>query len=72
MFGERLKFLLEEKGMTQKRLAELSGCAETTISFYVHDKFNPQVNKVKKIAEVLGVNPSVLLKDNRPVFRKKR
>lgn len=33
--GERIRTLLEKKGMTQKQLAHAAGCTEAAVSHYV-------------------------------------
>lgn len=52
----RLKELLEERGMTQKRLAELSGIRESTISDIARGTRTViNVTHLAKIAEALQI-----------------
>ena len=40
-FGERLKFLREEKELTQKQLSEATGVAQSAIAFWENGKRLP-------------------------------
>lgn len=57
--GEKIKAKRLEKGLTQKRLGELSGIAEPTIRRYESGKLNPKLDTIKKIAEGLGITPTL-------------
>jgi len=59
--GEKIKAKRLEKGLTQKRLGELSGIAEPTIRRYESGKLNPKLDTIKKIAEGLGITPTDLM-----------
>lgn len=54
--GENIKRIRKEKGLTQKRLGELSGMNEVQIRQYELGKANPKIETVDKIAAALGVN----------------
>ena len=59
MYRERLEEIIKEKGISHKKLAEISGVSIDTISRIVHPK-NPQkdspgVNTLEDLCEVLGV-----------------
>ncbi len=54
--GERLQYLLKKKNIKARTLAKGIGLPETTISNILHDKFEPGVYKVKKIAEFLNAD----------------
>ena len=58
-----IKQIRLEKGLTQKRLGELSGIAEPTIRRYETGKLIPKMLTIKKIAKGLGVPPADLLCD---------
>ena len=45
--GEKIKAKRLEKGLTQKRLGELSGIAEPTIRRYESGKLNPKLDTIK-------------------------
>lgn len=55
--GEAIKKLRKEKGITQKKLSELTGIAEITIRQYEADKYSPKYQQVEKIASALDVTP---------------
>ncbi len=60
-FGQRLRRLRKNKGLTQAELAYRVGMHELSISRYELDKRQPQVEEVRKLAEALGVPQSELL-----------
>ena len=60
-FGERLKKVRKEKGITQLKLAQLSGVAQSSISACELGKSQPSVEITKKLAKVLGVSVDYLL-----------
>lgn len=53
--GENIRKIRKQKGLTQKKLAELTGLNEVTIRSYELGKFNPKLESMKKIADALGV-----------------
>lgn len=60
-FGERLQNLLDERDMSQKRLAEELNMAATTINGYIKEHRQPDYNTLIRIAEHLGVTTDYLL-----------
>jgi transcriptional regulator with XRE-family HTH domain len=55
-YGEYLKYLLDEKGMSQTELAEKSGIGKTTIGELIKGRSKePTFSKAKRIADALGV-----------------
>lgn len=60
--GENIKKLRKEKGLTQKRLSELSGVHEVQIARYENGKSKPSVEILKKICEALE-QPYILFMD---------
>lgn len=61
IFGENLRQLREENGLTQQALAEMILISHQTISKWELGKLYPQVIWVYKIADVLRVNPERLI-----------
>ncbi len=61
--GKNIKNRLEELGMNQKELAELSKIGVSTINKIVSDKGNPTAEKIKKIAITLETSTDRLLFD---------
>ncbi|NOX38739.1 MAG: helix-turn-helix transcriptional regulator [Calditrichaeota bacterium] len=54
--GERIQFLLKKNGLRARDLAKGVNLPETTISNIINNKFEPGVNKIKKIAEFFDVD----------------
>ena len=55
-FGEKLRKIRKEKGLTQKELGSLCGIAEPTIRRYESGNLHPKFETRKKIADALGVS----------------
>lgn len=53
--GEKIRVLRKNKGLTQKKLGELSGTSETTIKQYESGKRTPQLEQLVKIADTFLV-----------------
>ncbi|EGW39356.1 helix-turn-helix transcriptional regulator [Desulfosporosinus sp. OT] len=60
-FGQRMKNAREEKGLTQKELAEILFLGESTISFYESDKREPKFDILYKISEALEISVDYLI-----------
>ncbi|EGQ8132128.1 MULTISPECIES: helix-turn-helix domain-containing protein [Vibrio harveyi group] len=60
-FGERVKSLRVELGMSQERLAESSGLHRTYIGSLERGQRNVSYLNILKIAAALGISASVLL-----------
>lgn len=58
----RIKELLKEKGITISNLAEQIGTTQTSLSRALGDNGNPTYETLNKIANVLNVEMSELLK----------
>ncbi|WP_438349901.1 helix-turn-helix domain-containing protein [Paenibacillus sp. FA6] len=56
--AKNLRGLIKTRGLTQIRLAELSGISKSTLSDYLNSNTLINVGNVEKIAEVLGVDKS--------------
>lgn len=54
-FAVRLKRLREEKGLSQKTIAELCGISESTFVRYERGERIPNLEHAALIAELLGV-----------------
>lgn len=61
----RIKELLNEKNISQKRLSELTGITESAISHYIKGDRVPRGMNLIKISEVLGISADSLIKDDR-------
>ena len=55
-FKERLKFLREEKGLTQKQLSEATGVAQSAIAFWENGKRLPTLPSLIILAKFFDVS----------------
>ncbi len=53
--SEKIRQLRKEKGLTQKQLAEKTGIAAITIQQYEAGKYEPKLDKLRRIAAALDV-----------------
>lgn len=60
----RIKEVLEEKGIKQKWLAEQLGKSYNMVNGYVQNRQQPRLEVLYDIAKILEVNPKDLLKEN--------
>lgn len=60
-FNENLKDARERKGLSQKDVAESIGVAKSTYSLYESGNREPNVQTIKKIADILNVSADNLL-----------
>lgn len=60
-FNENLKIARERKGISQKDMAENIGVAKSTYSLYESGNREPNVQTIKKIADILNVSADELL-----------
>lgn len=67
-FNENLREARLSAGMSQKDVAEKIGVAKSTYSLYESGSREPDVKKIRKLAEILGVSGDMLLgiSDNDP------
>jgi predicted XRE-type DNA-binding protein len=59
-FAQRLRDIMEEKGMTQAQLAELVGIGQPAISMMLNRSCRPQRKTVLRFAEALGIPAETL------------
>jgi transcriptional regulator with XRE-family HTH domain len=60
-FGVRLEELMKKKGLTQKKLADLVGIKQPTISSYINDGRIPEAPILHKLAKEFGISMEELL-----------
>ena len=60
----RIKEVLEEKGIKQTWLAEQLGKSYNMVNAYVQNRQQPRIEVLYDIAKILGVNVKDLLTDN--------
>lgn len=56
IFGENLKEILEERGMSQKKLAWETGLSEGTISGYIQGRVMPSAKAIVNLSYVLCIS----------------
>lgn len=61
----RIKEVLEEKGVKQTWLAEQLGKSYNMVNGYVQNRQQPRLEVLFEIAEILGVKPTDLIKDKK-------
>jgi len=54
--GEKIRYFRERIGITQSKLAELTGIHPVSIRKYETNKMQPQTQQIDRIAEALGVS----------------
>ena len=64
MLGEKIKLYRESKKMTQVEIAELLGVKPATISKYESGILEPNIESLKKLAEIFGVTVDELIKED--------
>ncbi len=58
---EKIFELMKAKGMTQKEFSKATGIPESTISDWKKKKYNPGLDKISAICQVLGITSKELL-----------
>ena len=61
--GNNIARLLEERGMSQRELADKVGTTEVSMSRYIKGTRTPKGPLISKMARVLGTDPNTILKD---------
>lgn len=61
IFGERVKQVLKEQGITQKKMAEELCVQPSTLCEWLKDHNEPSMQSVVDIAKFLGVSTDFLL-----------
>lgn len=63
----RIKEVLDEKGIKQKWLAEKLDKSYNMVNSYVQNRKQPRIEVLYAIAEILNVNAKELLVDNKKI-----
>lgn len=61
----RIKFVLEQKGIKQKWLAEQLGKSYNMVNSYAKNRRQPSIEDLYKIAEILDVKVTELLTERK-------
>ena len=64
MLGEKIKLYRESKNMTQIEIAEALGVKPATISKYESGTLEPNIESLKKLAEIFNVSVDELIKED--------
>lgn len=64
IFSLNLRKLLALENMSQAELANRADISKTTVNLILNEKYNPSLELMSVIAEVLSVSLSTLLSDN--------
>lgn len=59
--GDRLRFLIHERGMDQKQFAEVFGLKLSTLNGYVTNYRTPDIRTQKRLADFFGVTVDYLI-----------
>ncbi len=54
--GVRLKALRQKRGLSQRRLAQISGVSNATVSLIEHGRTDPSMGLLRKILDALGMS----------------
>lgn len=65
----RLKQLVAETGITQQKLADDLGLSIQSVNYYIHDKREPNIATLIKLADYFGVSVDYLIGRDVPAER---
>ena len=54
--GQQLKTLRQRRGLSQRKLAQLAGVSNATVSLIEHSRTDPSMGLLRKILDTLGVS----------------
>ena len=69
VFSDRLRLIMDERGITQIKLSEITGIPKSAISQYLADRFRPNRDRTYVICRALDTDPAWLVglsNDKRP------
>lgn len=61
MYGQRIKEIQQEKGLTQSQLAEMLSTTQSTVGKYEREEIQLTVDTIIKICKVFEVSADYLL-----------
>lgn len=65
MLGDKIKLYREKKRMTQNEVADILNVSPATISKYESGALEPNIESIKKLAELFGISIDELLSDEK-------
>ena len=66
--GQRIKTMRNSRGWTQQQLADMVGCAASTIGMYEIDKREPDLDTIDALADSFNVPTSAILGESRNIL----
>ena len=63
-FSHNLKYLREQKRLSQNKLAELTGVNQTTIARWENNEVSPSLDNIYDLAKALNVDIASLTEEN--------
>lgn len=63
-WNEIVKSVMEQKGISQKELAEKSGLAKSSVCRYLSGSRKPRIDVLKNFADALSIDVNLLIEDN--------
>lgn len=60
IFASQLRQLMEERGLTQEKLADMTGVSQPAISNILNRNCRPQQKTIQRFAEAFDVDPAIL------------
>lgn len=67
--GNRLKKIRKELGYTQTELAEKANMSRTYLADIEGNRYNPSLDVVKTLSEILGVSISDIIEDENETYK---
>ena len=64
IFARNLRRFLDERGMQDKDLMEITGASQTAVSDWLNAKKYPRIDKIEKMANYFCVKKSGLIEDH--------
>ena len=64
VFGERIRSLRQNRGLSQERLAEVAGIHRTYLSSLERGERNVSLDNIYAIAAALGISPAELFESD--------
>ncbi len=61
MYGQRLKEIRQEKGLTQTKLAQMLSTTQSTVGKYEREEIQPTVDVIIKICKMFEISSDYLL-----------
>lgn len=68
--GGKIKFLMQQKNLTQKQIADMCDLTESAVSKYINDERKPRVDILLKMSEKLGVGIDYFMEEKITEFVK--